>query len=123
METRKIIVITGTRKGIGKSLSEYYLDKGFIVAGCSRGESGIDNSNYYHYTIDAADEEKVVSMTRDVARNFGKIDVLINNAGIASMNHIVLTPLSTVENIFRTNFFGTFLFVREVAKVMIKTVR
>jgi 3-oxoacyl-[acyl-carrier protein] reductase len=44
--------------------------------------------------------------------------VLINNAGIASMNHLVLTPLSTVSRIFSTNVFGTFLVMREVAKVM-----
>jgi len=44
----------------------------------------------------------------------------LNNAGIASMNHSLLTPLSVVEQIFRTNVFGTFLFCREVGKVMAK---
>jgi 3-oxoacyl-[acyl-carrier protein] reductase len=40
----KIIVITGTRKGIGKALSEYYLNKGFVVIGCSRREASITNA-------------------------------------------------------------------------------
>ena len=53
-------------------------------------------------------------------REHGQIDILLNNAGIASMNHFLLTPLSTVERIFQTNFFGTFLFCREVGKAMAK---
>ena len=55
-----------------------------------------------------------------VQKKYGKIDYLINNAGIASMNHSFLTPLSVVEKIFKTNVFGTFLFTREVGKVMSK---
>lgn len=51
-------------------------------------------------------------------KNFSRIDVLLNNAGIASMNHILTTPYKSVNNIFNTNVFGTFLFTREVAKVM-----
>jgi 3-oxoacyl-[acyl-carrier protein] reductase len=120
METKGIMLITGTRKGIGRELAEYYLAKNYTVAGCSRGETGIVNSAYCHYSLDASDEQKVVSMVRDVAKKFGKIDILINNAGIASMNHIVLTPYKSVDNIFKTNFFGSFLFTREAAKVMMK---
>ena len=59
-------------------------------------------------------------MVKDIRKKFGKIDVLINNAGIASMNHILLTPISTIQKIFETNFTGTFLFTRETAKLMIK---
>jgi 3-oxoacyl-[acyl-carrier protein] reductase len=44
--------------------------------------------------------------------------VLINNAGVASMNHALLTPISAVEEVTRTNFVGTFLFCREAAKLM-----
>ncbi|NPA52740.1 MAG: SDR family oxidoreductase [Aquificae bacterium] len=116
----KVFVITGTRKGIGKSLSEYYLDKGNIVIGCSRGEGSINHKNYTHYTLDVSDEKAVVNMIRDVRKKFGRIDILLNNAGIASMNHIITTPYKTVDNIFKTNFYGTFLFTREVAKVMMK---
>jgi 3-oxoacyl-[acyl-carrier protein] reductase len=43
---------------------------------------------------------------------------LINNAGIASMNHSLLTPLSTVQKVLNTNVVGTFLFCREAAKLM-----
>lgn len=114
----KIIIITGTRKGIGKDLAEYYLSKDFIVCGCSRGESSITHSNYKHFCLDVSDELAVVSMVRSVKKEFGSIDILLNNAGIASMNHILTTPYKTMQNIFATNVFGSFLFVREAAKVM-----
>ncbi|MGA1795416.1 MAG: SDR family NAD(P)-dependent oxidoreductase, partial [bacterium] len=82
-----IMIITGTRKGIGRALCEYYLKKGFTVIGCSRKESNLADDNYYHYQLDIADEKRVIAMIKNVAKRFGRIDVLINNAGIASMNH------------------------------------
>lgn len=115
----KVCIITGTSKGLGKELSEYYLEKGFIVAGCSRNESSINHQNYIHYVLDVSNEQEVVSMVRDIAEKYNKIDMLINNAGIASMNHFVTTPFETAKEVFNTNFFGTFLFIREVAKTMI----
>lgn len=57
-------------------------------------------------------------MIRNVVKEFNKIDILINNAGIASMNHILTTPYKSLQNIFNTNVFGSFLFLRECAKVM-----
>jgi 3-oxoacyl-[acyl-carrier protein] reductase len=62
----------------------------------------------------------VVNMVRSVKKSFGSIDILLNNAGIAAMNHILTTPYKNARNVFDTNFFGTFLFIREVSKVMIK---
>lgn len=116
----RVIVITGTRKGIGKSLSEYYLNNNDIVIGCSRGEATINHKNYRHFILDVSDEKAVVSMIRNTKKEFGKIDILLNNAGIASMNHFLTTSFQTVQNIFTTNFFGTFIFSREVSKVMMK---
>ncbi|WP_257935603.1 short-chain dehydrogenase/reductase [Campylobacter lari] len=114
----KVILITGTRKGIGKFLSEYYLQKGYVVCGCSRGEASINHQKYHHYVLDVCDEMAVVKMIREVKKKYNRIDILLNNAGIASMNHILTTPYQSVQNIFNTNFFGSFLFIREVAKIM-----
>lgn len=114
----KTIVITGTRKGIGKELAEYYLNKGWQVVGCSRGESAIENPNYEHFALDVSYEDAVVAMARSIKGKHGGVDALINNAGIASMNHAVLTPASTVNRILQTNVVGTFLFCREMAKLM-----
>ena len=115
----EVMLLTGTRKGIGLYLAERYLAQGYVVAGCSRGEfDGPLPANYHHYCLDVADEKAVVEMVRDVTAKLGPISVLINNAGIASMNHLLLTPLSTVQRVFGTNVFGTFIAMREVAKSM-----
>lgn len=113
------MIITGTRKGIGKYLVEYYCGLGYKVFGCSRGEVEYDVPGYEHFCLDVADERAVQKMVAQVRKRHGKIDILLNNAGIASMNHILLTPLKTVEQIFATNVYGTFLFCREVAKLMV----
>ena len=115
---KKVILITGTRKGIGKELAEYYLSLGCNVIGCSRGPGTIVNSDYRHYELDVSNEKDVVKMVRAAKKEFERIDILLNNAGIASMNHFLTTPYQTVQNIFNTNFFGNFLFSREVSKVM-----
>lgn len=120
---QKVFVITGTRKGIGKALSEYYLKLGYIVCGCSRGDGSIKHENYRHFQVDVGSEKDVVNMIANIRKEFKRIDVLLNNAGIASMNHILTTPFESVKNIFSTNVFGSFLFLREVAKVMSNSYR
>ena len=114
------MLITGARKGIGRYLVEYYLKKDFFVIGCSRSESEITDSNYLHYCLDVSNEKKIKDMFRDIRNKLGKLDVLINNAGIASMNHALLTPLDSVQAMMTTNFTGTFLFCREAGKLMKK---
>ena len=116
----RIIIITGTRKGIGRYLAEQYLQEGDIVYGCSRRICDIEHPNYHHTRLDVSDEAEVVCFVRNVYKNHKHIDVLINNAGCASMNHFLLTPYDTAKKVFNTNFFGTFLMCREVAKYMVK---
>lgn len=123
MDDQPIIAITGTSKGIGKYLAQRYLACGHLVFGCSRSEPGWQAANYHHYCLDICDETKVKAMFADIRRAHGRLDILINNAGIASMNHALLTPLRTVENILHTNVIGTFLFCREAAKLMQRTRR
>ncbi len=116
----KIFLITGTTKGIGNFLAKQYLKEGHIVAGCGRRESSIEHENYRHFILDISDEKAVVKMVRAIKKEFGKIDILLNNAGMASMNHFLTTSYESVKKLYSTNFFGTFLFSREVAKVMMK---
>lgn len=112
------MLITGSSRGIGRFLAEYYLDKGMTVVGCSRVETDLRHDRYEHFSLEVSDEKAVNHLVSDVRRKYKRIDYLINNAGIASKNHAFLTPLSVVEKIFRTNVFGSFLFCREVGKIM-----
>jgi 3-oxoacyl-[acyl-carrier protein] reductase len=120
MSHNKSILITGTRKGIGKYLAQYYTEKEYLVFGCSRGEVDFTLDNYHHFCVDVANEKQVKSMFSTIRKTHGSLDCLVNNAGIASMNHILLTPQSTVNKILNTNVIGTFLFCREAAKLMQK---
>jgi 3-oxoacyl-[acyl-carrier protein] reductase len=116
----RIVIITGTRKGIGHSLCNYFLAEGDFVYGCSRRESDIQNDKYSHFILDVSDEKKVIKMVNHIYKNHKKIDVLINNAGAAAMNHVFLTPFSTAQKMINTNFLGTFLMCREVGRFMMK---
>tara|TARA_B100000242_G_C43006918_1_gene467983 strand:- start:257 stop:949 length:693 start_codon:yes stop_codon:yes gene_type:complete len=116
----QITLITGSRKGIGKHLAKHYIQKGNIVIGCSRSDVDWQLDNYHHFLADVRDEKSVKKMFAKIRKDFGKLDNLINNAGIASMNHSLLTPVSIVSKVFDTNFLGTFIFCREAAKLMQK---
>lgn len=115
-----ITLITGTRKGIGKFLAAHYVAQGHRVIGCSRTPIDWKLEGYEHHLADVSDEAAVGRLFSAVSKTHGRVDNVINNAGIASMNHFLLTPLSTVREIMNTNFIGTFLFCREAAKLMDK---
>ena len=118
MINRPVMIITGTRKGVGKYLAEYYSQNGFIVIGCSRNNIDFEINNYQHYCLDVSDESLVKKMFKEIRKKYGRLDVLINNAGIASENHVLLTPLKEAHDSLNTNFIGTFIFCRESVKLM-----
>ena len=115
----RVFIISGSSRGIGKALSEHYLGCGDIVVGCARSTSDIAHKNYRHFILDINDEKAVVAMVRAVKKEFGKIDICLNNAGMASMNHILTTSYESAKTLVDVNFLGTFLLSREVAKAMI----
>lgn len=119
MEAR-VTLITGARKGLGRFLAEHYARLGHQVVGCSRTQPDQALPNYRHFVADVNDETAVVSMFAAIRRDYGRLDHLINNAGVAAMNHALLTPLESVRHILNTNLAGTFLFAREAAKLMQK---
>lgn len=113
-----ITVITGTRTGIGRYLAEHYLDHGHLVVGCSRSEADLDHERYRHHLLDVADEAAVMQLFHRLRDAFGRVDNLVNNAGVAAMNHALLTPKDSLERVLNTNLVGTFLCSREAAKLM-----
>ena len=113
-------LITGTRKGIGRFLANHYCDQGHVVYGCSRTGPDWSRDNYVHFEADVTDEAQARKIFSEIRKKHGRIDNLLNNAGIASMNHSLLTPVSTVRKILETNVLGCFLFCREAAKLMKK---
>ena len=118
MKNKRTMIITGSSKGIGKYLAKYYVNKNYYVIGCSRGKIDFQLSNYEHHQLNVCDEKSVKMFFKHIRKTYGRLDFLINNAGIASMNHSMLTSMHTVEKIYQTNVFGTFLFCREASKIM-----
>ena len=104
---RQVVLVTGSRKGIGRYLAEHYIAKGYLVEGCSRGESDLTDASYTHHSVDVSQELATRKMIADISRRHGRIDVVINNAAIASMNHVLLTPAASANRMFEVNVTGS----------------
>src|SRR5262245_10853540 len=120
MTEREIVLVTGTSRGIGKYLAQHFARKGALVEGCSREATDWQLENYTHHQVDVSDELRVQAMVRSIAERHGRLDIVVNNAGTASMNHVLLTPMTSVDRILDANFRGTFLVCRECAKLMVR---
>ena len=85
----KIILVTGTSRGIGRSISRSLLDNGSKVIGLSKEKYSkkiIKNKNYFHFFCDLSNENKIIETLNKIEKKFKNIDVLINNAGITIEN-------------------------------------
>jgi len=119
--TRKVMLISGTSKGIGRHLAEHYLSRGFEVIGCSRNELKLDSSHYKHFSLSITNESAVTDMFSSIRQEYGRLDYLINNAAInPAISPALLTPLSTVRKTLEVNFLGSFLLSTEAVKLMMK---
>lgn len=114
-------LITGTSRGIGHYLANYYLQLGHRVIGCSRSRSTIISTQYKHYEINLANEDEILEMFKSIRKEYKTISVLINNAAI---NPAIITapllPYETISNTFKVNVFATMLCTREGIKLMLK---
>jgi len=115
-----VTLITGSRKGIGRYLLDHYTRQGHLVVGCSREPVPESIPGYQHFCLDVSDEIAVQNMMAAVRQKYGRLDHLINNAGIASVSHSLLASAETMLRLYKTNVMGSFLFCREGAKLMKK---
>jgi 3-oxoacyl-[acyl-carrier protein] reductase len=115
---KPVALVTGSRKGLGKYLATELIRCGYQVVGCSRAAADWTFENYCHIQADVSDSAQVRALVEQIRQRFHRLDVTINNAGIASMNHSLLTPAETMSRIMGVNFCGTFLVSRESAKLM-----
>ena len=116
-----IILITGTRKGIGYNLAKRYLSEGHFVIGCSRNECDIEDKDYCHYLVDITNEKDVNGFVSEIKAKFNHVDVLINNAGAAAMNHFLFTPVETAKSIMELNYIGSFICARAFVNLLKKS--
>jgi short-subunit dehydrogenase len=102
----KVILITGASSGIGKAIGDFLTINGFKVYGTSRESSNYLNSNFELLDLDVKNLESINSCVEKIIKIEGKIDVLINNAGVGITGPLEEIPENEIENNFKTNFFG-----------------
>jgi NAD(P)-dependent dehydrogenase (short-subunit alcohol dehydrogenase family) len=115
----KVILITGGSSGIGKSIGEYLHSKGFTVYGTSRNPERITNSVFPLVALDVRDANSIKTAVAEVLTKEGRLDVLINNAGVGITGPLEEIPAEEIRNNFETNLFGPI----EVMKAVLPQMR
>jgi 3-oxoacyl-[acyl-carrier protein] reductase len=113
-------LITGTSRGLGRALAEKLLNEGWNVWGFSRNTSLLKHPRFTEQLLDITDESSVQHAVNFLSQNSITLDLLVNNAGAASMNALLLTPAKTAEALMRLNYLGTFHCLQSVGKLMVR---
>lgn len=126
----KIAVITGSNRGIGYSILENFLKNGANIIACVRNIKSSEKklkslANVYNRTInivslDLENEKSIKEAVKEIFKITKKVDVLVNNAGIANGALFQMTQKETLLKTFEINFFHQILFSQSIAKIMIR---
>ena len=115
----KVVLITGGSSGIGKSIGAFLHQKGFVVYGTSRNPEKITNSIFPLVALDVRDKQSIVNCVAEVIQKSGRLDIVINNAGVGITGPIEEIPTEEIRNNFETNLFGPI----EVMKAVLPQMR
>jgi NAD(P)-dependent dehydrogenase (short-subunit alcohol dehydrogenase family) len=125
MEKNKIWFITGISSGLGKALAEAVIEKGDFVIGTFRQQTQADVFNNAHkdaafaLKMDITKPNDIKKAFKTIEKKFGRIDVLVNNAGFGFAGAVEETSDAEVRQVFEANFFGT-LKVTQMALPMMR---
>ena len=120
----KVVIVTGAARGIGKAIAIELLEAGFFTALCSKSrrsaaslEAEISSfaGNFMVSSVDISVEEEVKRFTSSVAEKKGRVDVLINNAGVVYTGSVEETETEQWDEMMAVNARGTFLMVKHSA--------
>ncbi len=118
MSTKKVWFVTGASKGLGLALVQKLLAEGYKVAATSRSLKSFDNSietseNFLPLEMDLLDENNVKKAISETVTKFGRVDVIVNNAGYGQLGTLEeLTDVESRKN-FDTNVFGSLNMIRQ----------
>ncbi|HKX85406.1 MAG TPA: SDR family oxidoreductase [Flavobacterium sp.] len=115
----KVVLITGGSSGIGKSVGEFLQQKGFTVYGTSRNPEKVSGSVFPLIALDVRDVISIQNAVSEIISKSGRIDVVINNAGVGITGPIEEIPTEEIKNNFETNLFGPI----EVMKAVLPQMR
>ncbi len=123
---KKVILITGASRGIGKAIAEMLSENGnIIIANYNKSEKeAIElanlNENIEIYKADVSKRNEIVSMVEYVINKYGKIDVLVNNAGISQEKMIQDITDEDFNNIIQVNLYSVYCMIQETLKYMLR---
>ena len=109
-----VVIISGATSGIGKALAERYRADGHTVCNLSRScENGGDD-----YKCDVTNEARVNEAVEEIAAKYGRIDVVINNAGCGISGATELVPMDKVRAVLEVSYYGSLYLTRACLKHM-----
>ena len=121
----RVWFVTGTSKGIGLAIVRAALRNGDEVVAATRRQRRLDVPSQYcskllHLTLDVSDPDQAVydKAAAAAVEQFGRIDVLVNNAGFGAITSFEESSEETIREVFETNFFGLMRVTRAVLPVM-----
>ncbi len=124
----RVVLITGASAGIGAATARELARAGCRLALVARRKDRLEelalelktrhNTDAFIHVADVEDPEQVRAMVESVARHFGRLDVLINNAGLLRMAPLLAMPLDDMEHLMDTNFWAVVHSIRAAAPVM-----
>ena len=125
--TRPLAVVTGASRGIGRAVAERLAREGFDIALAARTEADLvkaaaeieaEGAKALAVPTDVSREEDVLRLFERVGGHFGRVDVLVNNAGLGVYTPVAETSLDDWERVMGVNARGTFLCSREAFRMM-----
>jgi len=115
----RVVLITGGSSGIGKSIGEFLQQKGFVVYGTSRNPERIRNSLFPLLQVDVRNTESIQEAIAQIVSISGRLDIVINNAGVGITGPLEEVPTAEIKNNFEINLFGPI----EVMKAVLPQMR
>jgi 3-oxoacyl-[acyl-carrier protein] reductase len=124
----RVVVVTGGSRGLGAGIVQGYLDAGELVATCARSRTAeIDKwlddpqtaQRLLFREVDLSDRPSTSAFVKDVVDRWGRIDVLVNNAGVARDGVLALTADEDIDTVIDLNIKGTLHITRLVARRML----
>jgi short-subunit dehydrogenase len=107
MQTAPVALVTGASSGIGRAAALALVDAGFAVVGTSRNAANASPlSGVTLLDLDLASDESVRSLVEEVIERFGRIDVLVNNAGVGAVGAGEESSITQAKEVFDINVFG-----------------
>ena len=115
---KKTALVTGASSGIGRASAEALARAGFTVFGTSRKPNGSNASQVSMLACDVTDEASVASLVSDVLSRTGRIDVLVNNAGLGLFGGAEESSVAQVQRLYEVNLFGVVRVINAVLPSM-----